>query len=119
MIIRSSLPQAGYVKMDNAVFLNKQITDGAIRLYGYLASLRNGQNYEDGFLVHALGISQTVLTRRKKELKDADLLLINRIGRGLYVAYIGHTKMPASRVKRLWEENDAVIRNEEKNDRTA
>lgn len=106
MIIRHNLPTRKFTKLDRLVFSNPKISDGAVRLYGYLCGLRNGANFNDAYLKQALHISQTVLTRRKKELKDQDLLLIDQINPRVYVGYIGYTSMPATEVKEMWQEDE-------------
>lgn len=108
MIIRHNLPTKRFTKLDRRVFSNKAITDGSVRLYGYLCGLRNGACFSDGYIKKALGISQTVLTRRKKELKDHDLLLIEQISPRVYIGYIGYTNMGAQEVKDLWKEDEDV-----------
>lgn len=107
MIIRHSLPHNSYTKVDRHVFTIHELTDGACRLYGYLCGLRNGANFTDRYILKALDISQAVLTRRKKELKDMDLILVDQVDLRTYVVYIGHSRLPASDVKKSWvEEGD-------------
>ena len=106
MLIRKYLPKGKYTKVDNRVFLNMNISDGAIRLYGYLASLRTGQNFTDGYVTKAMQISQRVLTKRKNELKKEGLIMTDRVGAKNYVLYIGYMGMPASKVKELWDKID-------------
>lgn len=108
MIIRHWIPDRSYTKVDRDVFTHRDLSDGACRLYGYLCGLRNGANFTDAYVMKVLGISQTVLSRRKKELKDLGLLLIDQIAPRVYVAYIGTTTIRASKVKEIWvaEEDD-------------
>ena len=106
MIIRHSLPTREYTKIDRHVFTQRGLTDGAKVLYGYLCGLRNGASFSDTYIMKALDISQTVLTRRKKELKDADLILVDQLGPRVYVIYIGFSNFPASKVKDSWGSED-------------
>jgi len=106
MIIRKSLATDKYSKIDNKVWTNPKLSDGAVRLYGYLASLRNGQNYVDNYLVKALGITQKTLTNRKRELKNEDLILSEQIDKKIYILYIGTSDRPASYVKEYWNKLD-------------
>jgi len=108
MIIRHSLPNKAYTKLDRRVFTNPKLTDGAVRLYGYLCGLRNGADFSDKYIVTALNISQAVLTRRKKELKDSNLILVEQISPRVFVIYIGYTNFPASDVKSRWESESDV-----------
>lgn len=103
MIIRHNLPTNNFTRIDRRVFTNPDIGHGACRLYGYLCGLRNGANYTDKYLLKALDIRQSSLTKWKKELKDAGLVLVDQVGPNIYVIYIGFTTMPAYEVKRLWE----------------
>ena len=106
MIIRHSLPSKAYTKVDRNVFTDMRLSDGACRLYGFLCSLRNGANFTDAYILKAMQVSQTVLTRRKKALKDSDLILIDQVSPKLYVVYIGYTSMPATVVKKQWVNED-------------
>ena len=102
MIIRHSLPERGWTKVDRYVFTHGKLSDGAKVLYGYLCGMRTGDSSFDTDIAEELNISQQTLTKRKKELKDVDLLLVDQIGSRVYVAYIGHTNLPASLVKKRW-----------------
>lgn len=108
MIIRHNLPINKYTKIDRRVFANKQISDGAVRLYGYLCGLRNGANCNDSYIMKALDISQPVLYRRKRELKNLGLLLIEKISPKVHVAYIGHSSLTATMVKQKWKEDEDI-----------
>ena len=110
MIIRHSLPTTRFTRIDRKVFTNDKLTDGATRLYGYLCGLRNGANFSDKYIMSALKISQAVLTKRKKELKDIDLILVDQITPRLYVIYIGHSRLSASEVKAGWNREDDLIK---------
>jgi hypothetical protein len=102
MIIRHNLPNYGFTRIDRKVFTNPNITDGATRLYGYLCGLRNGANFSDKYITKAMSISQAVLTKRKKELKDAGLILVDQVSPRVYVVYIGHSNMLAKQVRQIW-----------------
>lgn len=109
MIIRHNLPTRNFTRIDRSVFANPKLTDGAVRLYGYLCGLRNGANFNDNYLIKVLKISKSVLARRKKELKDSDLLLIEQLGPRVYVGYIGYTGLTASSVKDRWDKDEDKI----------
>ena len=102
MIIRHSLPERGWTKIDRYVFANSEISDGAKALYGYLCGLRNGSNFSDAYIKKAMQLTPSALTRRKRELKEAGLILIDQIGPRVYVIYIGHSQLPANAVKANW-----------------
>lgn len=104
MIIRHSLPNKNYTKIDRRVFINPGLTDGSKVLYAYLCGLRNGANFSDKYLVKALDISLRALANRKKELKQHDLILIEQISPRVYVIYIGYTSFPASEVRSMWKD---------------
>lgn len=94
---------SNYTKMDNAVFTLKTISDGAKVLYGYLAGLKDGANFSDTYIMAAMEWSQTSLTRKKKELKDAGLIHAVQIRPRLHVLYIGNTQISATRVAVQWD----------------
>lgn len=105
MIIRHSLPTRAFTRIDRRVFANPNISDGAVRLYGYLCGLKNGANFSDKYLAKALNIVPNTLTKRKKELKDFDLILVDQISARVYVIYIGYSNMTAKEVKEWWIQN--------------
>lgn len=107
MIIRHDLPSRNFTRIDRYVVTDTKLSDGAVRLYSFLCGLRNGADYTDAYLIKVLDISQTIVTRRKKELKDAGLILIDQITPRLYVIYIGHSKLSARKVKARWKEEEA------------
>lgn len=103
MIIRHNLPTRGFTRIDRTVFTDRKISDGAVRLYGYLCGLRNGASFSDTYIMQALGVSRAVITRRKRDLKDAGLILVEQVSPRVYVIYIGHSRMTALQVKKSWE----------------
>jgi hypothetical protein len=106
MIIRHNLPNKAFTKLDRHVFTNRWLSDGAVRLYGYLCGLRNGANFSDKYIIQALAITQRTLTSRKKELKDQKLILVDQVGPRIYVIYIGHSKMSAATVRAQWKKEE-------------
>lgn len=102
MIIRHNLPIRNFTKIHRSVFTNPELTDGAVRLYSYLCSLRNGADFSDKYIIKAMGISQNVLSRRKKELKEHGLILMDQVSPRIYIIYIGYPGQPASVVKSTW-----------------
>ena len=108
IIIRDPISKC-FTKVDKYVFTvpSNRLTDGAKVLYGYFSGLPTGRAYSDKYLMKALGISQGTLTRRKKELKDMDLILTIQLGPKVYMMFVGRLDHPASLVKMHWEkEND-------------
>ena len=104
MFIRSGDIFTGYTKVDKQVFVDTRLSNGARVLYGYLAGLHDAQNYTDKYLIKALKISQQVLTKRKKELKDVGLIMVEQVEPRLYVLYLGNTKMSVHKTKQKWLE---------------
>lgn len=108
MIVRHYLPKESYTKVDRKVFTDPSLSDGAVRLYGYFCSLRNGANYSDAYVIKALNLSKDTLARRKRELKNAGLILVEQIQPRVYVLYIGFTGYPAEKVKWQWEKEQVL-----------
>lgn len=108
MIIRHSLPNTCFTKIDKGVFTDKRLTDGAKVLYGYLCGLRNGANFSDNYIMEAMDISKPSLARRKRELTEYGLILVDQIAPRVYVIYIGFSRCSAAQVKEQWlKEDDA------------
>lgn len=109
MFIRHDLPFECFTKIDRHVVSNPKLNDGAVRLYAFLCGLRNGANFSDAYLAKSLGISPMMITRRKKILSDANLILCEKISPRVYVLYIGHSRRGADEVKKHWiEKEDAT-----------
>lgn len=102
-IIRKFVPQERYNIVDRHVFTMNELSFAARCLYGYLAGLRSGANFSDTYLMKALDMSKSTLTRRKKELRDAGLILVEQIRPRVYVTYIGTSTYHAEHVKTHWE----------------
>lgn len=109
MIIRKKLPSRPFTQIDKVVITDQSLSDGAIRLYAFLMGLKNGDNFADAYLVKAMGISQRSLTNRKRELKNAGLILVDQITPRLYVIYIGDSRKSAAECKSEWEADDASL----------
>lgn len=118
MIVRKVEPYTEYTKLDRNVFSDKTISDGAARLYAYLSGLKTGGQFKDTYIMKCLGISQPSLTRRKSELKKKDLILIDRVGLKQYFLYIGNTKFPASRVKAHWDKEEALLMEDDEDNKS-
>lgn len=102
-IVRHSLPTESFTKIDKKVFIDRELSDGAVRLYGYLCGLRNGADFTDNYVIEALGLSKDTLARRKRELKNRGLILTEQIAPRVYVIYIGYIGFTAEKVKQQWE----------------
>lgn len=109
MIIRHYKPTEAYTKIDRRVITNPDLSDGAIRLYCYLCGLMNGANFSDTYLLAALKISKDTLARRKKELKDAGLILTHQIRPRVYVLYIGYSDLNATAVMEQWQKFEDYV----------
>jgi hypothetical protein len=92
--------------IDPNVLTNIELTDGAVVLYGYLCSISIGSNLKDEHITKAMGISQDTLTRRKRELKKADLINVFRMSSGVYIMFVGDSEKPASLLKENWEKEN-------------
>jgi hypothetical protein len=106
MHIKKSSPKVSYTKISNDLFSDARLTDGAMRLYGFIASLPNGKSISDRYIMKCLNVSQRSLTNRKKELKDTGLLLMVPIAPRVHDLYLGYPGFPADRVRQMWNEED-------------
>lgn len=102
MIVKRVSPKKNYSKVDNGIYSNPHISLGAKAVYGYLCTLRTGANYSDSYVCKVLNISQSKLTRHKKELKDANLIALDQVSARLYVIYVGYSTLSADEVKNHW-----------------
>jgi len=104
--IKKSLPRDKFTKISNSIFSDPNLSDGAVRMYGFIASLPNGKTIHDGYLAKCLNLSDRTVNYRKKELKDAGLLLMVQLAPRVYDLYVGYPEYPASAVKAMWEKED-------------
>ena len=104
-LIKKYLPNKDYSKIDNKVATidRGSVCDGAKVLYLYLAGFKNARRITDNYVLSVLNISENTLVKYKKQLKDADLILIDHIAGREYDMYIGSTQFPASKVKEYWD----------------
>jgi|TARA_B110000902_G_scaffold198371_1_gene225164 hypothetical protein len=106
MHIKKSLPRDKFTKISNLIFSDPMLSDGAKVLYGFLASMPNGKTIVDGYILKALKVSQPVLTRRKKELKDSGLIMMVQLAPRVHDLYIGFPGCSALMVKNAWDTSD-------------
>lgn len=104
MHIKKSLPHKFYTKMDNSIIVDKELSDGAFRLYSLLASLPNGKVITDAYIMKVTEWSQRTVTNRKRELKDKGLILLVQIAPRVHDLYLGYNNLTAEQVKRYWDE---------------
>ena len=109
MIIVRKETHVRFTKVDNALFTTRKLSDGAKILYGYLLSVNKNKQYSDNYIMKALGIGKTTLTRRKQELKALDLISIKQTGAREYYLFIGRLNYSASLVKHEWEKEHKRI----------
>jgi len=106
MWTRKLLARTGFTKIDNSLWFNLKLSSDGLRLYGALSTFQNFTAIDDGYLCTALGMSIATLTRKKKELKDMDLICTVCICPRVYVLYIGSVNFPASAVSKHFEAED-------------
>jgi hypothetical protein len=93
---------AGYIHIHNDIVTNKILSDKAKVLYGYLLSLTDKDPCDDTSVCNALDTTVTTLSRTKKELKNAGLMVTECIAPGTWVTYLGNPNCPASKVKEIY-----------------
>lgn len=110
MIVRHIFPKENWVKMDKNLSVDSTLSDGAYRLYGYLSGLRNGEDFNDQYIMTGLGITKNTLAKRKRELTKLGLILVDQIRPRQYVIYIGHSRCSAVKVRAMWEQENIHYR---------
>ena len=107
-IVRKFLAVDNYTKMDNNVARNTDITDYSYRLYGFVAGFKNGFQLNDAYIAKALDWSTRKVSRAKRDLVKANLILIDKIDRSTYFLYIGSSTIPATEVKANWKKLETL-----------
>lgn len=97
--INKLAPARNFTKVCNIAMVRGDLSEGARVLYWFLCSTKPGKDYSDKYVMKVLGVSQKTLTRRKKELKIAELMIIEEIGIRRYVCYLGGGNKTAAEVK--------------------
>ena len=103
-----------FTQIGNSVVKRADLSDGAFRLYAFLTSWLPTSRLNDSGIAKELGISSAVVTRRKKELKEKELLVIVQIAPTIYINYLGHNDMSANEVKKYWDNLEAAAKGEER-----
>ena len=103
-IVRKLLASKDYSKMDNQVARNNKISDYSYRLYGFIAGFKNGFQLSDEYIAKSLGWTRSKVQRAKRDLKDADLIEIEKIDKRTYFMYIGNSFIGASEVMKNWKD---------------
>lgn len=112
MHIKKGMPSESYTKIDNRLWSRQDISDGALRLYGFIASLPNGKVITDAYIIKSLGWSQRTVSSKKKELKEAKLLLMVKISARVHDLYLGYSRFTAEQVKAMWEDDELYTEKE-------
>ena len=107
MLIRQAFPTNSWTKIDKYVF-TLDISAGAKVLYGFMFGMAPNSMYTDKMIMEELRLSQATLTRYKRELKDAKLLLVVELLPRQYAAYLGNTRSKASDLRAKWAEEDCI-----------
>ena len=92
-----------WTKIDNSVLTNRNISDGAARLYMYLAGYNPAKPINDNYLLLAMNTSKATLARRKAELYAEDLISTVQLAPRVHIIFVGTSGNPASKVAREWE----------------
>lgn len=100
-------PRTSFGKFPNDLPIDKRLSDGAKVLYMYLVTLRSTLEYSDKFICLALDISQSMLSRRKKELRDVGLICSKQDGIRKHKCFIGFYDCPADTVEAKLKEQEA------------
>lgn len=103
MIIRHASPNKAYVKIDRYVLTNPALSHGAVRLYCLLCSMRNGANFSDEYLIKVMKVTRQTLHRWRLELKEKDLIYVDKVSKFSHIIYIGLSNKGARVVKQQWE----------------
>jgi len=104
-IIRKQLASDKYTKIENSICVldPKELSDGGLRLYMFLASLKNGIEVTDTYLMLKLQKSARSILKYKQELKKLDLICTTKVQSNMYFIYIGTLERGATQVKCTWE----------------
>lgn len=89
------------ISVDLAVITDHTLSDGAKTLYAYIHGIESNEEFEELSIIKALGLSVKDFKKRKKELQDADLLLISKDAINNEVMYIGNSREKASESKHI------------------
>ena len=106
MTIYSAMAKKNYTRFDNEVLrLHRDyLTDGAKVLYVFIGSMPNGKTISYGYIAKSLGYAKNTISKYIKQLKELDLLYMERKGAKDYNCFIGSTYLGASSVKEYWRE---------------
>ena len=114
-IVRKYLAKDNYTKVDNQVARNTNIPDYSYRLYGFIAGFQNSFQLNDAYVAKSLCWNRSKVSRAKRFLVEAGLILVDKIDRSTYFLYVGNSKVSATKVRDYWRkiEEDPNITPEE------
>ena len=106
MTIYTAMARKNYTRFDNDVLrMDRDILkDGAKVLYAFIGSMPNGKNISYGYVSKSLGYAPNTIKMYIRQLKELDLLYMDRVGAKHYNCFIGSTQLGASTVKEYWKE---------------
>ncbi len=106
MTVYSSMAKKNYTRFDNDVLRihRKDLKDGAKVLYVFIGSMPNGKTISYGYIAKSLGYARETIKSYIRQLKELDLLCMERTGAKDYNCFIGSTYLGASSVKEYWRE---------------
>lgn len=104
--IIKKFPSGDWVKMDKKA--GRELSNLAFKLYFEYLAVPQNQNISDNYFSKIMGVSLKTLFKAKKELKDKNLLIIDKVGYNDYVYYVGHSACKASCVKEDYNDNSKI-----------
>ncbi len=106
MTIYSSMAKKNYTRFDNNVLrIHRNILkDGAKVLYVFIGGMPTGKTISYGYISKSLGYAEATIIKYINQLKELDLLYMDRRGIRDYHCFIGSTHLAASNVKEYWKE---------------
>lgn len=106
MTIYTAMAKRNYTRFDNDVLrIHRDILkDGAKVLYVFIGSMPNGKTISYGYIAKSLGYARETIKSYIRQLKELDLLYMDRKGAKDYDCFIGSTQLGASSVKEYWKE---------------
>ena len=106
MKVYSYLPHGNFVKFDKDIFRidRKEMKDGAKILYLFLASFKPGKGISQNYILKSLGIARTTLQEYIRQLKEFNLIYMQRTGPRTYDLFVGSTGLGADVVAYKWQE---------------
>jgi hypothetical protein len=95
-----------FIKVDTKVIQDNKLSVNAKMMFTVMHSFKVGKNASNGYFMKVMNVSESTVTRTRKELIKAGLLEIEKISKREYRAFLGNSRVSGLEVKRRYYKDE-------------